>query len=73
MTCKAGEEKTLVPYKKGEQYSTFINIFPGPRLEYRVNTTRTFKKEITKSKTRMPFLGIYPRAMKMNAHIKAYT
>lgn len=57
-------------YKKGEQYRTFMNIFPGPCLERMVNTARILKNEITKSERRMPLLGIYPRAMKTNVTLK---
>lgn len=58
-----------MPYKKGE-YSTFMNIFPGPCLERMVNIVRILKNEITKSETRMPLLSIYPRAMKTNVTLK---
>lgn len=63
-----------MPYKKGEQYSTFMNMvhgpFPGPCLERMVNIVRILKNEITKSETRMPLLSIYPRAMKTNVTLK---
>lgn len=55
-------------YKKGEQNSTFINIYPGLCSECMRNTASTLKNEITKSKIRMPLVG-----MKRNVHTTANT